>query len=45
MASILETPETITKDNVKDAVDAGAVSAAELCVDEYAALCTAAGIS
>jgi len=45
VASILETPETITKDNVKDAVDAGAVTAAELCTGEYAALCTAAGIS
>lgn len=45
VASILETPETITKDNVKDAVDAGAVTAADLCTGEYAALCTAAGIS
>jgi D-xylose transport system substrate-binding protein len=45
VASILETPETITKANVKDAVDAGAVSAADLCTGEYAALCTAAGIS
>jgi len=45
VASILETPEAITKANVKDAVDAGAVSAADLCTGEYAALCTTAGIS
>ena len=37
VASILETPEAITKDNVKDAVDAGGVTAAELCTGEYAA--------
>lgn len=43
--AILETPESITKDNVKTVVDAKAVTAAELCTGEYAAACTAAGIS
>jgi D-xylose transport system substrate-binding protein len=43
--AILETPEAIFKDNVKDAIDAGSATAAEVCTGEYAALCTAAGIS
>jgi D-xylose transport system substrate-binding protein len=43
--SILETPQAITKENVKDVVDAGGVTAAELCAGAAAALCTAAGIS
>jgi D-xylose transport system substrate-binding protein len=45
VASILETPQTITKENVKDVVDAGGVTVAELCTAEFAALCTEAGIS
>jgi D-xylose transport system substrate-binding protein len=45
VAAILETPEAIDKTNVKTVVDAGGVTAAELCTGEYAALCTAAGIS
>ena len=45
VAAILETPQSITKDNVKVVVDAGGVTAAELCTAEYAAACTAAGIS
>jgi len=43
--SILETPQAITKENVKDVVDAGGVTAAELCAGAAAAACTAAGIS
>ena len=43
--SILLTPKSITKDNVKDVIDDGFVSAADVCKDEYAALCTEAGIS
>ena len=43
--AILETPEAIFKDNVKDAIAAGSATAAEVCTGEYAALCTAAGIS
>jgi D-xylose transport system substrate-binding protein len=43
--SILETPQAITKENVKDVVDAGGVTAAELCAGPAAAACTAAGIS
>ena len=45
VAAILETPEAIDKTNVKTVVDAKGVTAAELCTGEYAALCTAAGIS
>ena len=45
VAAILETPQSITKANVKDVVDAGGVTAAELCTGEYAAACTEAGIS
>jgi len=43
--SVLETPKAIYKDNVKDVVSAGGVTAAELCAGAYAAKCTAAGIS
>jgi D-xylose transport system substrate-binding protein len=45
VASILETPETITKANVKDAVEPAGLTAAQLCTGEYAALCAEAGIS
>ena len=45
VASILETPQAITKANVKDVVDAGGVTAAEVCTADYAAACTDAGIS
>jgi D-xylose transport system substrate-binding protein len=45
VAAILETPQPITKDKVKVVIDAGGVTAAELCTGEYAAACTAAGIS
>jgi len=43
--SILETPQAITKENVKDVVDAGGVTVAELCAGAAAAACTEAGIS
>jgi D-xylose transport system substrate-binding protein len=43
--SVLLTPQTITKDNVKLVVDQKYVTAAELCTGDVAALCTAAGIS
>jgi D-xylose transport system substrate-binding protein len=43
--AILETPEAIFKDNVKDAIAAGSASVADVCTGEYQALCTAAGIS
>jgi len=43
--AILETPEAIFKDNVKDAIAAGSATAAQVCTGEYAAMCTAAGIS
>jgi D-xylose transport system substrate-binding protein len=43
--SVLLTPQTITKDNVKLVVDQKYVTAAELCVGDVQALCTAAGIS
>ncbi|NJC72355.1 sugar ABC transporter substrate-binding protein [Planosporangium thailandense] len=42
--SVLLTPVAITKDNVKDVVDDGYVSAADLCTGDFAAKCTAAGI-
>ncbi len=45
VAAILETPQAIDKTNVKDVVTAKGVTAAELCTGEYAAMCTAAGIS
>jgi D-xylose transport system substrate-binding protein len=43
--SVLLDPVTITKDNVKTVVDDGQVTAADLCTGEFAAMCTAAGIS
>lgn len=43
--SILLDPVSITKDTVKDVVSDGGVSASELCTGNYAAKCTAAGIS
>jgi D-xylose transport system substrate-binding protein len=42
--AVLLTPKSITKDNVKDVVDDGFVTAAELCTGDFAAKCTAAGI-
>jgi len=43
--SVLLDPVSITKDTVKDVIDDGGQSAADVCVDEYADLCTEAGIS
>jgi D-xylose transport system substrate-binding protein len=43
--SLLLDPQTITKDNVKDVIAAGAVSKADVCSGDLAALCTAAGVS
>ncbi len=43
--AILETPEAIYKENVKDVVDAKGVTAKELCTGAYAAQCTELGIS
>jgi D-xylose transport system substrate-binding protein len=45
VASILETPESIDKTNVKVVIDAGGAKAAEVCTADFAAACTAAGIS
>src|SRR3954469_16838377 len=42
--SVLLDPVAITKDNVKDVVDDGFVTAAELCTGDYAAKCAEAGI-
>jgi D-xylose transport system substrate-binding protein len=43
--SVLETPQAIYKDNVKDVVADGYVTKADLCTGAYAAKCAAAGIS
>ncbi|MCX6407939.1 MAG: substrate-binding domain-containing protein [Propionibacteriales bacterium] len=43
--SILLTPQSITKDNVKDVVDDGGVSKDDLCANDFAKLCADAGIS
>ena len=43
--SVLATPVAIYKDNVKAVVDDGYVTKADLCTGDYAAKCTAAGIS
>jgi D-xylose transport system substrate-binding protein len=43
--SVLETPQAIFKDNVKDVVADGYVTKADLCTTAYAAKCAAAGIS
>ncbi len=42
--SVLLTPESIFRDNVKDVVDDGFVSAADLCTGDFAADCTELGI-
>jgi D-xylose transport system substrate-binding protein len=42
--SVLLTPVAITKDNVKDVIADGFVTAADLCTGDVAAKCTAAGI-
>jgi D-xylose transport system substrate-binding protein len=42
--SVLLTPKSITKDNVKDVIDDGYVTVAELCTGDFAAKCAAAGI-
>ena len=43
--SILLTPESITKDNVKSVIDDGGAKAEDVCAGDFAALCEAAGIS
>ena len=43
--SILLDPVSITKDNVKDVIDDGGQSAADVCTPEYADFCAEAGIS
>lgn len=43
--SVLLTPESITKDNVKSVVDDGGVKAEDVCTGEFASLCEEAGIS
>ena len=43
--SVLLDPVSITKDNVKDVIDDGGQSAADVCAGDYAAACTEAGIS
>jgi len=43
--SVLKTPEAITAKNMQDVVKAGGITVAELCAGDYAAKCTAAGIS
>jgi len=45
VAAVLLTPQSITKDNVKDVVADGFVTKDELCTADYATACTAAGIS
>ncbi|MGQ7297088.1 sugar ABC transporter substrate-binding protein [Quadrisphaera sp. KR29] len=45
VASVLLEPQAIFRDNVKDVVDDGFVTAAELCTGDYAAACTELGIS
>jgi D-xylose transport system substrate-binding protein len=42
--AVLLQPQAIYRDNVKDVVDAGYVSAKDLCVGRYAAMCDEAGI-
>jgi D-xylose transport system substrate-binding protein len=42
--AVLLTPQSITKENVKDVVNDGFVTKAELCTGAYAAKCTEAGI-
>ncbi|MFI5890625.1 sugar ABC transporter substrate-binding protein [Actinoplanes sp. NPDC051513] len=45
VASVLLVPQSITKDNVKDVVNDGFVTKAELCTADFAKACTDAGIS
>ncbi|GAA0534094.1 substrate-binding domain-containing protein [Paractinoplanes ferrugineus] len=45
VASVLLTPQAITKDNVKDVVTDGFVTKDELCTAQFATACTSAGIS
>ena len=45
VASVLLTPKTITKDNVKDVIADGFVTKDELCTAAFAKACTDAGIS
>jgi len=42
---VLLTPKAIYKDNVKDVIADGYVTATDLCTGAYAALCTQLGIS
>ncbi|TNC26974.1 sugar ABC transporter substrate-binding protein [Amycolatopsis alkalitolerans] len=43
--SVLLTPQTITKQNVKTVIDQGYVKASEVCTDSAAAVCAQLGIS
>ena len=43
--SVLETPQAIYKENVKDVIDDGFWKAEEICTAEFQAACTDAGIS
>jgi D-xylose transport system substrate-binding protein len=43
--SVLATPVAIYKDNVKDVIDDGYQTAADVCVEDVAAICTELGIS
>jgi len=45
VASILLEPQAIFRDNVKDVVDDGYVTAEDLCTEQFAAACTELGIS
>lgn len=45
VAAILETPQAIYKENVKDVITAGGATAAQVCTSAYAATCTQLGIS
>jgi D-xylose transport system substrate-binding protein len=45
IAAVLLEPQPIFRDNVKDVVDDGFVTVAELCTDEFADLCAEVGIS
>ena len=43
--AVLLDPVAVTKDNIKDVVSDGGVTKDELCTGDYAAKCTAAGVS
>ncbi|WP_307813721.1 sugar ABC transporter substrate-binding protein [Nocardioides baculatus] len=43
--SVLLDPVSITKDNVKDVIDDGGQTAADVCTDDFAKFCDEAGIS